>query len=131
MPIEYALERNGVLVMASATGVLSLDSFMSLREELLNDPLLKDPHDTLLDVTRVSRIDLSEDELNTIAQSLTSGPRKLGAQRLAIVAHQEQAFFLGNKYRMAKKGVDENVIVFVNHEVAKTWLGINPLIVTD
>ncbi len=131
MSIEYTLERDGALVMASATGVLSIDSFMSLREELLNDPTLKDPHDTLLDVTRVSNIDLSEEELNTTAQSLTSGSRKLGAQRLAIVAHQEQAFFLGNKYRMLEKGVDENVIVFVNIEVAKTWLGINPLKVTD
>jgi hypothetical protein len=124
MPIEYTLERGGALVMAEATGALNLDSFMSLRDKLLNDPGLKTPHDTLLDVRAVKRIDISEGDLNVIARSLTSGPKDLGAARLAIVAHQERAFTLGNIYKTLDKGVEENVIVFFNLEVAKTWLGI-------
>ena len=125
MPIEYTLERGGTLVMAVATGALNLDSFVSLRERLLNDSGLKTPHDTLLDVRAVSRIDISEDDLKLIAQGLTSGPKDLGAARLAIIAHQENAFTLGNIYKTIEKGVEENVIVFFNPEVAKTWLGIS------
>lgn len=124
MPIEYTLERGGALAMAEATGVLNLDSFMSMRERLLNNPGLKTPHDTLLDVRAVDQIDISEDDLNVIARSLTSGPKDLGAARLAIVAHQESAFTLGNIYKTIEKGVEENVIVFFNPEVAKIWLGI-------
>ena len=124
MPITYNLEREGTIVSAHATGTLSLEDFMSMRKEMMSDMDLKDPHDTLLDARDVSDIQMTEKDLSTIAQSLTSGPRKLSARKLAIVASEELAFLLGKKYGIVEKGVMETVIVFVNIDVARTWLGL-------
>ena len=51
--------------------------------------------------------------------------KKIGAKKLAIVASNDQAFLLGNKYGLVEKEVDETVIVFVSIDVAKTWLGVS------
>jgi hypothetical protein len=125
MPIEYKLENNGTLVMARATGVLSLDDFMSMQEKMKADVNLRDSHDTLLDARSVSQIQISEHNLTVIAQGLASGPRSLGARKLAIVASEEQAFVLGEKYRTVEKGVNESVIVFFHLDVARKWLGLD------
>ncbi len=125
MPIIYHLEKEGTIVSAQATGILSLEDFMSMQKEMISDMDLRDPHDTLLDVRDVSDIQMTEKDLSTIAQSLTSGPKKLGARKLAIVASEELAFLLGKKYGIVEKGVVETVIVFVNIDVARTWLGLS------
>ena len=110
---------------AHATGTLSLEDFMSMQKKMILDVDLKNPHDTLLDARDVSDIQMTEKDLSTIAQSMTSGPKKLGARKLAIVASEELAFLLGKKYGIVEKGVMETVIVFVNIDVARTWLGIS------
>ena len=125
MSLKYKLEREGTLVLAKATGALSVEDFMSMQEKMFSDVDLKVPHDTLLDVRDVSDIQISEDDLYIIAQGLTSGPKQLGARKLAIVASEELAFLLGKKYGLVDKGVSETVIVFVNIDVARTWLGLS------
>ena len=125
MPIEYKLERDGAIVLAHATGVITLDCFMSMQKEMNADNELQTPHDTLLDVTSVTDIQVSVEDLTTIAESLTAGPKTLGANKLAIVARQEQAFVLGNIYGTTDKGVEETVIMFFHAEVARHWLGID------
>ena len=112
-------------MVARATGVLSLDCFMSMQKKMKADVNLRGPHDTFLDVRPVSEIQISEQDLTVIAQGPTSGPKKLGASRLAIVAGKVQAFMLGNKYKTVEKGVKEKVILFVNADVARTWLGLD------
>ena len=123
MPIEYELEREGTTVLAHVTGVLALDCFMSLQKEMNADSELQTSHNTLLDVRSVTDIQITAEDLTTIAQSLTTGPKILGANKLAIVARQEQAFVLGNKYGTIDKGVKETVIVFFHMDVARHWLG--------
>ncbi|MFC2027750.1 hypothetical protein ACFLU3_03575 [Chloroflexota bacterium] len=125
MPIEYQLEKNGAVVVASATGVLSLDCFMSMQNALRADTDLNDPYNTLLDTRCVERIELTEDDLVTIAKSLTSEPKKLGADKLAIVAEDEQVFRLVSKYGAIDKGVLSKVITFVHEDVARGWLDID------
>lgn len=124
MPIEYKLKREGTLVLAHATGTLSLEDFISMQKKMISDQDLMDPHDTLLDARGVSDIQMTEKDLSAIAQSLTSGSKKLGARKLAIVAHEDLAFLLGSKYSVVEKGVNETVIVFINIDVARIWLGI-------
>jgi hypothetical protein len=123
VPIDFKLEREGTFVSAHATGTLSLEDFVSMQKEMRSNKDLKDPHDTLLDVREVSDIQISEKDLKTISQGLTSGSKKLGARKLAIVAHEDLAFLLGSKYGIVEKGVSETVIVFVSIDVARTWLG--------
>lgn len=125
MPVEYKLEKNGTIVVAQASGVLTLDSFKALQKALNADEELRSPHNTLLDVRFVDSVELTEQDLATIAQSLTAGRKKLGAEKLAIVARDEQAFVLGDKYGTVEKGVEEHVIVFVHMEVARQWLGLD------
>ncbi len=124
MPLEYKLERGGTLVNAHATGVLTLDCFMSMQKRMKADINLKETHDTLLDARDVSQIQLTEQDLTIIAQGLTSDQIKLGANRLAIVTTEGQGFTLGERYKTVEKGVEENVLVFFSINIAKTWLGI-------
>ncbi|MFC2082666.1 hypothetical protein ACFLSG_01310 [Candidatus Bipolaricaulota bacterium] len=125
MPVEYKLEQDGAVVLAQASGVLSLDSFIALQKALSVDEKLQSPHKTLLDIRFVTDIQLTEQDLAKIAQSLTAGPKTLGAEKLAIVARDEQAFVLGDKYGIVEKDVEEDVIVFFHMEVARQWLGID------
>jgi hypothetical protein len=92
---------------------------------MCGDSGLQATHSTLLDLRFVTDIQLTESDLSTIAQALTSGQKKLGAHKLAIVARHEQSFALGSKYGTLDKGVKENVIVFVHMEIARRWLGID------
>lgn len=124
MSLEYELQENGKIVIAHATGVLTLQDFISMAENMKRDDDLRDPHNTLLDVRSVSEVRLTDEDLQTIADGLTSGSRKLGARKLAIVATKEQSFNLGNKYQHVTKGVSETVIVFYSAETARTWLGL-------
>lgn len=125
MPIEYKLEKNGAIVTAHASGVITLDCFMSMQQEMRADDNLKTKHNTLLDVRDVSQIEMTEDDLSTIAKGLTSDPKKLGANKLAIVANKNQAFQLGKKYQTVEKGVEETVIVFNSISTARKWVGLD------
>lgn len=125
MPIEYKLKHNGTVVLARATGTLTLDDFLTMQKQLNADPFLQTPHKTLLDVRNVATIQIEEDDLKKIAQSLTAGQKRLGAEQLAIVATTAQAFRLGKKYGETPKDVKEIVVVFSNLDVAQIWLGIN------
>ena len=125
MPIDYSLEREGTLVIAKANGALTLDCFIALQKELNADDGLKTPHNTLLDVRLISKIQLTEQDLTTIANNLTEGQKTLGANKLAIVARERFAFELGNLYGTIEKEVNENVIVFSSLAVANVWLGID------
>jgi hypothetical protein len=124
MPIDYKLEKNGALVLANATGVLGVNCFLAMQERMRAEPELRSPHSTLLDVRCVTDIQITEADLETIAKSLSAGPRKLGAQRLAIVAPQTRAFRLGARYGEIEKDVRENVIVFYDMSAARIWLGL-------
>ena len=59
MPIEYKLEKDRTLVVARATGVLTLDCFVSMQEKMKADADLRNPHDTFLDVRPVSEIQMT------------------------------------------------------------------------
>ena len=123
MPVEYELQSNGAIVLARATGVLTLDCFMAMQKQMNADSKLQTPHNTLLDVRLVTDIQLTTEDLTVIARSLTTGPKRLGAAKLAIVAREEQAFALGNEYGTVDKDVEESVIVFFHLEVARQWIG--------
>ncbi len=124
MPIDYKLERDGTLVVARATGVLSLESVLFLVKELKADANLRERHDAFFNVKQISDNQITEEDLPVIAQELASGPRKLSATRLALVANEEKTFILGHKYSAVEKESDERVVVFFNDDVARTWLGI-------
>ena len=125
MPIEYKLEKNGTVVTACAIGVVSLDCFMAMQQDMRANANLKDKHNTLLDARNVSRIDVTEEDLTKIAENLTADSKKLGANKLAIVANKDQAFELGKKYQTVEKGVDETVIVFNSISTARKWIGLD------
>ncbi len=72
----------------------------------------------------VADIRITEDDLTSIAENLTAEHKKLGADKLAIVAMQQQAFLLGMKYGEIEKDVAETVIVFFDPDIARTWLGV-------
>lgn len=127
LPLSYKLIKDGTVVVAHASRELSLDCFLSMQKEMRSDADLKYPHDTYLDVRAVTHIKLTENDIDAIARGLTSDPKTLGANRLAIVAEKEQAFELGRKYQTVEKGVDETVIMFFSPEIAKKWLGIQEL----
>ena len=124
MPVEYKLEKNGSVVIAQASGVLTLGCIVSLQKALSEDDDLQSPYDSLLDFRFIDDIQISEEELSTIVENLTTGPKAIGASKLAVVARQEQTFNLGDKYGAIYKGIEDNVIVFYHLEVARQWLGL-------
>ena len=96
---------------------------MTMQKEMKADSEIRTPHNTLLDVRTVTDIQVTAEDLTTIAHNLTAEPKKLGANKLAILARQEQAFTLGNTYGTVDKGVKETVIVFIHEDIARHWLG--------
>ncbi|MFC2079452.1 hypothetical protein ACFLSZ_05700 [Candidatus Bipolaricaulota bacterium] len=125
MPIEYTLERDGTVVVAQASGVLTLECIASLQKALSEDEGLQSPYSNLLDLRFIEDIQITEQELAKIVENLAIGPKAIGAAKLAIVARQEQTFNLGEKYGAIDKGIEDDVIVFFHVETARKWLGLD------
>ena len=122
MPCRYVIDRERRLVITTGTDRPTFAEMKAIQDQLESDPDFDPSFNQLIDMTRVTTLDLSVDEAKVIANrqhfSTTS--------RRAFVATGPAIFGMGRLmeayHSMAKKAAQ--VSVFSDREAALEWLGL-------
>jgi hypothetical protein len=120
MTVRYSIDKQRRLVLVTAEGCVMFDDVRGHQDRVLADPEFDASFDELIDATRVTQLDVSSDELRTLALRRIFSLKS----RRAIVATKPHIFGMG---RMAE-AYNENagyaeVEVFYSMEAALKWLG--------
>src|SRR5205814_7753914 len=94
MPASYKIDRERRLVFSAASGVFSVADALSHHEKLSNDPDFDPSFSQIADFTKVTRFELSADDIQLLAQN---GFFSANSRR-ALVASSEVAFGLARMY---------------------------------
>jgi hypothetical protein len=121
MPIKYDVRNDGNLVFSVAEGPIGEADLLDYQAALLSDPRVKPGFNELFDATAAHESGLSGAVLQKMVEADLAHAEKLGAGKCAIVAQTD--FEWAQRYADLHKG-PQSVMVFVNMEVARAWIGI-------
>ncbi len=120
MPVDYQIDRQNAVVLATARGVLAADDIMALRRRLAADPDFSPDMKQLIDLLGVTEVKLRSKDLRFLASFDPFGP---GARR-AFVGDQDITFGVLRMYEVLAERPGTSVHVFRDMEAAREWLGI-------
>ncbi len=119
MPASYVIDKKNRLVIGTASGVLTLDEILQLREQLKSDPDFDPNFSQLGDFTDVVDVNLTAAAIRMLAES---SPFSLTARR-AFVGDNPAMYGLARMFQIVRglRG-DEQIRVFRNRDEAMAWL---------
>ena len=120
MPIRYEVRNDGKLVHSVAAGPVGEADLLDYQTALLSDPRIKPGFNELFDATLAREAGLTEAVLTTMIEADLSHADKLRGGKCAIVIWD--GFEWAERFVHAHKGPNE-VMVFINMDVARTWIG--------
>ena len=124
MPISYRIDPERRLLFIQGTETLSAADLIDLRDRLMNEKSLTPGFNRLFDFRRITRHELSGDDIRTILTSSHFG----APERRAVVVSQDVTFGIIRMFSAyAKDDVGSMIRVFRDFEEACTWLGIDPV----
>jgi hypothetical protein len=119
MASYYEIDKERRLVTSTASGVITLPQVWAHQEKLLKDPDFDPSFAQLLDVTRVTKVELSSEDVRRVAESntLSSNPR------LAIVATSAFVYGLARMFQIFREMTgEEGIRVFRDRDEALAWV---------
>jgi hypothetical protein len=119
MASYYEIDKERRLVTSTASGVITLPEIWAHQEKLLKDPDFDPSFAQLLDVTQVTKVELSSEDVRRVAESntLSSNPR------LAIVATSAFVYGLARMFQIFREMVgEEGIRVFRDRDGALAWV---------
>ena len=120
MPAFYKIDKERRLVMSTGWGVLTLADSLAHQEKLLNDPDFDRRFSQLLDVTHVTDVELSAEDIRRLALTKIFSA---DTSRRAILVKNDLQFGLARMFEMVRDGFGEKGIrVFRNLEEALEWV---------
>lgn len=129
MPIEYRIDRDRRLVVASGYGELTDEDVFGYQREVWSLPEVQG-FDEIVDMTAVRHIALpSPARVKDLAELSASMDAPQASSRFAIVAPDDFAFGLGRMFGIHRRGDERStkqVAVFRSMAEALDWLGIAP-----
>ena len=120
MPISYEVSDGGRFIDTKATGAITEEELLRYQAALLADPRIKPGAYELFDATLADGSELSEEVIPKIVEADRTHAERLRGGKCAVVVRS--AFELADKLEMAHAGPQE-LMVFFNVDVARTWLG--------
>ena len=120
MPVDYQIDRQNAVVLATARGVLAADDIMALRRRLAADPDFSPDMKQLIDLLGVTEVKLRSKDLRFLASFDPFGP---GARR-AFVGDQDITFGVLRMYEALTERLGTSVHVFRGIDEARESLGI-------
>jgi hypothetical protein len=119
MASYYEIDKERRLVTSTASGVITLPEIWAHQEKLLKDPDFDPSFAQLLDVTQVTKLALSSEDVRRVAESntLSSNPR------LAIVATSAFVYGLARMFQIFREMTgEEGIRVFRDRDEALAWV---------
>jgi hypothetical protein len=115
----YEIDKERRLITSTASGVITLPEIWAHQEKLDKDPDFDPSFAQLLDVTQVTKLKLSSEDVQRVAESntLSTNPR------LAIVATSSLVYGMARMFQIFRemKG-EEKTRVFRDRDEALAWV---------
>ena len=119
MPAFYKIDKERRLDLSSASGVFTLADALSHMENLSKDPDFDPSFSQIADFTQVSRIELSSDEIQRLAQRGIFSAHS----RRAFITPNEVTFGIGRMFETLRSFEGEKGIgIFRTLEEALEWV---------
>jgi hypothetical protein len=103
MPAFYKIDKERRLVMGIGLGVLTLVDSLAHQEKLLTDPDFERDFSQLMDVTHVTEVELSAEDIRRLALAKVFSDRS----RRAILAKNDLQIGLARRFEMVRDGFSE------------------------
>lgn len=118
MPSSYKIDRERKLVMSYATDVLDVDAVLRHRSELLADPEFEPSFSQFLDLTQVTRFDVTAADLRQLVPHDLFSPKS----RRAFLVPADVGFGLSRMHEILSEGTgQEGIRVFRDPQDALAW----------
>lgn len=125
MSLRYDVVKDGNLVCAVVNNTISGEDIIELFSSLSNDSAVRRSYSTLLDCSRLSKINIIKDDLNRIIGVLSSDSKNTIGRKIAIVARPViSAEIRGLFEEISENQKSANLIFFNDINTARIWLGM-------
>jgi hypothetical protein len=119
MPAFYKIDKERKLVMTTYSGVLMIAESLGHQEKLPKDPDFDPSFSQLFDVTHVTEVQLTAEDVRTLARTSVFSPDS----RRAILVDSDLKFGLARMFEVLRDTMGEKGIrVFRNLEDALDWI---------
>jgi hypothetical protein len=115
----YEIDKERRLITSTASGVITLPEVWAHQQRLETDPDFDAGFAQLLDVTQVTKLELSSDDVRRVADSNSFSPNP----RVAIVATSSLIYGMARMFQIFRemKG-EEKTRVFRDRDEALAWV---------
>jgi hypothetical protein len=115
----YEIDKERRLITSTASGIITLEEVWAHQEKLDKDPDFDPSFAQLLDVTQVTKLKLSSEDVRRVAESNTFSTNP----RLAIVATSSLVYGMARMFQIFRemKG-EEKTRVFRDRDEAVAWV---------
>jgi len=119
MPSSYKIDKARRLVLSEGSGLLTMPDLLAHQDKLAGDPDFSADYSQLYDLTQVTDVELTPNDLRRLAQRSLFLPNA----RRAIVVSSDVVFGLSRMFEMFRESLGETGIrVFRDHAEALTWV---------
>lgn len=126
MPISYRIDAGRSLVLTAASGTLTDEDVLALKERLARDPAFSPDMKELSDCRGIERLDVTPAGIRAMVEQDESDSDGAATHKLALVLSTDVAYGMARIYQSLSEVHDnENVGVFRDLDEAKAWLEVD------
>lgn len=119
MPAFYKIDRENRLVMSIASGTITMAEALDHHQKLRSDPDFDPAFSQLLDVSHVTKIELTTEDVRRLAQAAMFS----STSRRAILVSSDTAFGLARMFEILRESAgDTGIEVFRDLDEALDWV---------
>jgi len=106
MPFYYKIDKESRLVMSTGSSVLTVADSLAHQDELLKDPDFDPTFSQLMDLTHVTKLEHTSEDVRRVAQRSVFSPNS----RRAILVTADVAFGVAREFEMLRETLGETGI---------------------
>jgi hypothetical protein len=119
MPAFYKIEKENRLVLSTASGVVTMAEVLAHQQKLSADPDFNATFSQLMDVSHITKIELTTEDIRRLAQETLFSP----TTRRAILVNSDAAYGFARMFQMLRESAGETGIeVFRELNEALEWV---------
>ena len=119
MPAFYKIDRENRLVMSSASGAVTIADALAHDEKLVHDPDFDPSFSQLLDLSHISKIEVTTEHIRTLAQRSCFSPNS----RRAFLVATDNAYGIARMFEVLRESAgDTGIEVFRTLDEALEWV---------
>lgn len=122
MPVEITIDPERRRIRSRLSGRLCRDTLRAYYEALTAHPDFRPDLSEVFDVSDVSELDLTADEIRDFSAATASAPAHGAGMRVAIVAPTDLVFGLARLYELSQVDAGNRICVLRTLAEAEAWL---------